>query len=460
MYDVAGRLADGLTSVEAFAHYTQACAALGGAGAGEEVHRAYGTEDGLDLHALAADQSALAAAADMVHDALALQDGQAGALDAAWGGGAAGASAEVLARHADASTRAAAALGTAATEFAALRDELWRLVDARAAAAQDVDARTDGVRDEWLSAAQTVTTGVGDQATASELVDQQVQPFVATDIRGEFLAAMESVTERIIRRFDAAIAAIGGAQDDAVARFAEPGALGQSWDAMGSTPSGVSADPGASAPAAPAAAVAPPAAPPLPPPATDPAAAVPAAPSGAGGGGLPGVGSGFSGLGQMVSDLLGGLLPGGGSGEGGLDDLQPDDPLDDSDDLDLDDDDSDDDDLDDEDLDDNLDDEDEEHDEENADDAVDVPGDEDDPAPESAAPPPGAPPVAADVPEPPAPTPAPSDPSAPVADPVPPPASGTAPDAATTSATPCEIAADELPQVGEPPAEATGPGAR
>ena len=85
----------------------------------------------------------------------------------------------------------ATAGGDAADAIATLRDELWRAVDAKV---RDVRRlATDGWRAaEWLAAAQTVTTGAGDRAAASELVDQQIKPFVDNDIRSDWLGAMHA----------------------------------------------------------------------------------------------------------------------------------------------------------------------------------------------------------------------------------------------------------------------------
>ena len=88
--------------------------------------------------------------------------------------------------------------------MAALRDELWRAVDAKVGAVLDIDDRRLAQRAEWLAAAQTVTTGAGDRAAASELVDQQIKPFVDNDIRSDWLAAMHRATASVTGAYDAA----------------------------------------------------------------------------------------------------------------------------------------------------------------------------------------------------------------------------------------------------------------
>jgi hypothetical protein len=316
---------------------------------------------------------------------------------------------------------------TTADALAKLRDNLWHTVDGKVAAAITTEGRAP---DEWLAAAQTVTTGAGDRAAASELIDQEVKPFVDNDIRADWLAAMRSAMAAVAELYDAATAELT-AEPDAV--FDVPGEIGPSWTppiddnevttvpaAASSVSPPVVAPPWGAAPA-PSPMPAPPVPPPMPPP--------PSAPSL---GGLPDVGGGLSGLGQQLADAFGSLL---GSADGALaDSAGIDEPVDDVDDVD-----------------DKLDD-DPADDEESVEPAADPKGE---PAAEE--------PVEAPVAEepvvesadgceqagPPAPVdPPPSEP-APTPVPVPPPPEpAPAPGAEAVAETPCEIAADELPQVG------------
>ncbi|BBY17447.1 hypothetical protein [Mycolicibacterium litorale] len=412
-FDVAGRLAEGQPAVDDFARYAEACQALGTCGHGltGRLEQAYTTEAGLDLHALDADHAALRAAVVAVREAQQVQDAQLNALSAAWSGAGADAAADVLHRHSAASTQAVTALSAAAEQVGALRDELWRIVDAKVAAAEEVDARTDGVRGEWRAAAETVNTGVGDRSTASELVDAQVAPFVEQDVRAEWVAAMEAATEAICRCFDNATTAV---RSEAPMGFPDPGAVAP-----------VAAPP-LPAVTEPAAATAPPAMPPT--------AAMPSAGAmpdmGSGLGGL----SGLSGLGQQLGEMISGLVPTVGDALGELPEPEePEEPeLDD-------------------DTDEEADDTDEAEDEDaevEDEEAAEPEGEGDEVGEEGEVLEEGVtepvvtatePPIDEPAPEPPAPTPA---PAAPLAAPVAPP-----PDPA--SATPCEIAADEVPQVGE-----------
>ncbi len=452
-FDVTSRLAEGRPAVENIQTYVWACHVLGYANPDLTLHAAqvrdwYGSEDGLDLTALDADCAALEAAVTATEDALTRQDDQLGALAAVWQGRSADLSREFLRRHGEASAAAAASVRTAAGALATLRDNLWQTVDGKVAATISAD-RAPG---EWLAAAQTVTTGAGDRATASERIDQEVKPFVDNDIRAEWLTAMRSAMSAVTELYDAATAELT-AEPDAV--FEVPGELGPSWtppprdDEAATIPAAASpiavlaagpqswgAPAAAPMPASPSPPMPPPMQPPMQPPPVAPVDAGPAAPAMAAPpsapslGGLPDVGSGLSGLGQQLADAFGGLL-------GSADDALSEPPGIDDPEFD-------------EDVDDELDDDTDK--DEGEDDDEPAAGPEKEPPIEEPVEPPVDPvcvpagePVAAEPPPPPeepAPTPAPVPPPPPP-EPLPPPESM---GAANTA---CEIAADALPQVGE-----------
>jgi hypothetical protein len=430
-FDVASRLAEGRPAVEDIQTYVWACHALGYANPDLTLHAAqvrdwYGSEDGLDLRALDADCAALEAAVAAAEDAVARQD--VGALSAAWQGDGADASRAFLRRHGEASAAAVAAVRTTADALATLRDNLWQTIDEKAAAAVAV---ADRAPDEWLAAAHTVTTAAGDRAAASERIDQEVKPFVDNDIRIGWLAAMRSAMARVTALYDAATAELV-AEPDAV--FEVPGDLGPSWTppprdeeaatvpaaASAVTPA-VAASPSWSAPAAPvpapmpAAPIPAPAPPPVDAGSTAPAMAAP--PSMPSLGGMPDIGGGLSGFGQQLADAFGSLL---GSSSDELDTPDIDDPE----------------------IDDELDDDEEEGDDEPVEPAADVENEPaEEPVEEAVAEPacePAETPIEPPPPMEPAPTPVPDPPP----DPAPPPEP-------VAAETPCEIAADELPQVGE-----------
>lgn len=451
-FDVASRLAEGRPAVDNIQTYVWACRMLGYANPDLTVHAAqvsdwYGSEDGLDLRALDADCAALEAAFSTTEDALARQEEQLGALSAAWQGGSADLSQAFLRRHGEASAAAAAAVRTTADALATLRDNLWHTVDGKVAAAIAADDRAP---DEWLAAAHTVTTGAGDRAAASERINHEVKPFVDNDIRDGWLTSMRSALTAVKDLYEAVTAELT-AEPDAV--FDVPGELGPSWTpprddeaatvpaaasvaapAVGASPSW--SVPPSSTPAPPMPAPPTPA-PPMPMPtmptpappidagSTTPAMAMP--PSTPSVGAMPDVGSGLSGLGQQLADIFGSLM---GSASDGLPETT---------------------DIDDSEIDGGLD-GDAEDDPPADDESVDQAGDpEEEPASEdpveTVAEQPACQPAAEAAPadmtvEEPAPTPA----------PVPPPtepAPAPEPEPLTAEETPCEIAADELPQVGE-----------
>jgi hypothetical protein len=471
-FDVPARLAEGRPAVDNVQQYVWACHLLGYQNSDLTLHAAqirdwYDSEDGLDLRALDADCIALEAAVAATERALQMQDDQLAALPTAWHGRGADASREFLRRHGIASEQVAGAVRTAADTLAALRENLWHMVDGKVAAAQAIDDRRVAERADWLAAAQTVTTGVGDRAVASELIDQQVKPFVDNDIRSDWLTAMRTTIASIGASYYAATVGLS-AEPPAV--FEVPGDLGPAWVPSPDDPAeepdrpvigaGATTAPaglpavgwGAPAPSMPAATlaapppappvppVAPVAAPPVPPAApVEPAAAPPAMPSmptlPSMGGGLPGVGSGLSGLGQQLADMLSGLLP---SSDNPLPDppepdtaqldepVEPDEPTPP------------------EEATEDAGAEDEStkaEDEAAADDATLAtdPGQPEEPAAE---------PVACNEEEP-AGQPPPEEP-APTSAPIPPPPEPVSPPSASApTATPCEIAADELPQAGQ-----------
>ena len=471
-FDATSRLAEGRSAIDAVQDYVWACHLLGFQDPDLTLHASqvrdwYGSEDGIDLRALDADCEALRAAAAAAEGVLTRQNVQLASVSVAWQGAGAQASHDFLRRHSETSAAVVTAVRAAAESLVSLRDRLWHSIDRKAAATVETGDR--GARPDWRAAAQTVTTGAGDRAAASELVDQEVKPFVDNEIRSEWLTAMRSAMAAVVEAYDAATAEL---TSETAIPFDVPGDFGPSWsptpdDGVATAPAGVSSAagtvgagtvgagpvgpaPGAAVPAgasptwsAPPAAAqfsAPPPPQPLPPPVNPAAMAPPAMPSM--GGGMPDVGSGLSGFGGQLGDLLGGLM---GTSQDALSDLPEPDASDEPHELgSLDDDEPEAkeegkaDDA--EEAEEAEGDEEPEEDEPQAvedgdekDEAVDTGADTDPVSEES----PAEPLSAAVEPDPP-PTPAPP-PIVPLAEPAP----------ATATGTPCEIAADELPQVGQ-----------
>ncbi len=334
--DVAGRLAEGLPAVEHTQRYVGACQMLGYqhpdlTSRPTQIRDWYDSEDGLDLRALDNDCAQLRAAAAALTEVLRMQRAQIGELTAAWTGPAADAAVWFLQRHCDAASMVATEVRAAAQRCEALRDNLWHLVDLKVATAIGIDDRTLTRQSAWLAAADVVTIGVGDRQTAAEVVQQQIKPYVDNDIRDEWLTAMRSTR--------AGVAASYGMVTDRfsavpAASFEIPSDLGPDRQLRPSGPLGPPARPSAPATTAAVAPVATlPSLPPDPVPLAtatfptqelgtslgDAPAMNPGVGSAAGLDGLSGLG-GLSGLANRIVESMGGLL---GSGAEQLADEDP-----------------------------------------------------------------------------------------------------------------------------------------
>jgi hypothetical protein len=334
--DVAARLAEGRSAVEHTQTYVQACHQLGYQQPDLTTHAAqvaewYDTEAGLDLRVLDDDCAELRAAVNAIDEALWVQRTQVTELAAAWRGPGADTAARFLQRHSDAAAEVAAHVRAAAEGCAALRDNVWQLVDGKVASTVAIDERRPAERPAWLAAAHTVTTGVGDRSAAEELVRQQVTPYVDSDIRTDWLAAMRSTAASVAESYDAVIHALTYAPEVC---FDVPGDLGPARQPVVEEPplpspaapaapeTSLPADPVPTVPAAAAAspppiAEVPPAlssdglynSPSLPPDLAAPLGDAGGLSSGAGNlGGLGGIAGGIGGVVGQIVDTIGGLL--------------------------------------------------------------------------------------------------------------------------------------------------------
>lgn len=456
--DVAERLAEGRVAIERTQAYVRACQTMGYEHPDLTSHPSqirdwFDSEEGLDLRVLDRDCALLRAAGAAAVEGLRIQQQQVAELVAAWMGAGSDAAVAFLQRHCDAANVVATEVRAAAQRCESLRDNLWYLLDSKVGAAIAIDDRSQAQRSAWLAAAAVVTAGAGERSTAEQVVRGQVMPYVDNDIRNDWLTAMRSSLAAFGTAYDMVNDRMASA---GAAYFEMPGDLGPGFPppqpSPGSPPQPL---PAATAPAAVLPTVAPdpaplpvvnaPAAVPTPaaPPLSDPsppvsaaapplsdvgaglgdAAALPAASGGLGdsGGGAGGPG-GLSGLAGRIVDALGGLLGSATDGLGdssGLDDPMGNDPFDEDEDPFKPDD---------------------EHDDEERDKAdaekTDEPKEADEAQPVSV-------PPAAQTPPLPVGEPAPVDP------PNPPPTPAAAPAPPTDGATPCEIAAEQVPQAGQ-----------
>lgn len=324
--DVDARLAEGRVSVEHTQTYVQASHALGYQHPDLTAHPAqirewYASEDGLDLRALDRDCAELRAAGVVAAEALRMQRAQVAELAAAWQGAGGDAAVQLLQRHCDSADAVAAELRAAAQRCESLRDNLWHLVDSKVATAIAVDDRAQAQRPGWLAAAAAVTAG--DPRGAEDVVREQVIAYVDNDIRNDWLNAMRSTSDGVQTSY---AMVIDRAAAVPAARFEFPGDLGagvvpvQLAPAVAAAPAPRADDPAATV----AAAAAPAPITPLPaPPAPAPAAGWGSGLGDASGwptgglGDLGGLGSGL-GSGGLGSGLGGGGLGGGGGGLLGL----------------------------------------------------------------------------------------------------------------------------------------------
>lgn len=348
--DVAARLAEGRAAVEHTQTYVRACQVLGYQNPDLTTHPAqirewYAGEDGLDLRALDRDCAELRAAGVVAAEALRIQRAQVAELAAAWTGPGGDAAVQLLQRHCDSADALATELRAAAQRCESLRDNLWYLIDSEVATAIAVDDRVGAARPAWLAAAAAVMAG--DRDGAADVVRQQVMPYVDNDIHHDWLTAMRSASDGVETSYAMVIDKMAAVP---TARFEFPGDLGVGVVPMQLAPPvtaapGPPVDPAPAPPvdpaptptaAAPAAVSAtPPPVTPAPPPAADPAPpadwgaalgdglGVPAGDlggfGGSGVGGGLGGGGGLLGLAGRIVDAVGGLIGSAGDGLGGAD---------------------------------------------------------------------------------------------------------------------------------------------
>ncbi|WP_167105768.1 hypothetical protein [Mycobacterium sp. DL592] len=331
-FDVVGRLDQGRQAVADTQTYVTACHLLGYSHPDLTAYAAqvlewYGTEDGLDLDVLDSDCAAVRAMADTAEDALRMQHDALRGIAEAWNGDSGSVAGLFVERHCQAGAAVAGALRAAADSCAQLRDTLLRVVDEKVHTATAIDDRVAAQRPAWLAAARTVMSAAPDRAEAADVVVHQITPYVDADIRTEWVTAMRSATSAVESAYADAIRqvtfcgpvvfAVPGqlfvAPPQPAPLTAAPAAAPLSMPAAAVSPvppEAVNARPATPAPLGPA-----PSAPEtalsqqLPPPqAGDPlgsgAAAMPAPaiPS------VPDVGGGLTGLGGQLADAIGTLL--------------------------------------------------------------------------------------------------------------------------------------------------------
>lgn len=255
--NVAERLAEGRPAAEHTQSYVRACHLVGYqhpdlTAYPAQIHDWYGSEDGLDLHALDADCAQLRAAASVLMEALRMERSQVAVLAAAWTGSEADAAVHFVQRHCETGNSVVTEVRAAAQRCESLRDNLWQLVDSKVATAIAIDERALAQRPAWLAAAEALTTEGADRPTAVEVVRQQIQPYVDDDVRNDWLTTMRSTTAGVAASYDAVTDQLASAPR---AHFEIPDDLGPGRQP---SPASVPAQPSATAAITPAAALPPP----------------------------------------------------------------------------------------------------------------------------------------------------------------------------------------------------------
>ncbi len=196
-FDVAARLADARPAVGNTETYVSAARAVGYqqpdlTAHGAQVTEWFAADDGLDLNALDADCADLQRAVVAIGEAVRLEHDALGALATAWEGASGSAAVDFIERHCHTGKAALALFHSAAEVGAILRDNLWRGVDAKVDAAIAIDERRAGERSAWLAASHTAVAGGPERAAAVELIEKAIVPYVDSDIRTEWVEAMRS----------------------------------------------------------------------------------------------------------------------------------------------------------------------------------------------------------------------------------------------------------------------------
>ncbi len=208
MTDVDDRLASGAPAVAATAGYVAACAAVGYRYPGLDadlVRRGYRAEQGMRLKALDADIAALTRAAAAAEEALAAQRGGLDLLAEAWQGGSGSAAVEFVTEQCASAAGVVAALRDAADILAGLRRTLAALIDEKVETAIRIDDRSAAQRGTWPAAAIAALRGDPD---AARVVIEQVAPHVAAQIAPHWVPAMESATAAIASAYHRAATAL------------------------------------------------------------------------------------------------------------------------------------------------------------------------------------------------------------------------------------------------------------
>ena len=184
-----------------------ACQAVGtGAVSAVRIRELAGAEDGLRLDALEADAAALAGAAAIAGEALETARAVGGFLAQAWRSATGSAASEFLRRQCASGGVVVEQLAAAADTLRRLREDIAQQVQTRETATASIGARI-GEPALWLAAARAVSSGrAGPDAVG--IVTGQIAPFLDTAVAGEWAPAVESATAGVTAAYRRATSAL------------------------------------------------------------------------------------------------------------------------------------------------------------------------------------------------------------------------------------------------------------
>lgn len=186
-----------MNPVDTFVRYAAACRDVGHVGITTgRIRELASRDDGIGLAALQADIAALTAAADHAQSALSEQRTAIGYLGAGWRGRSGSIATDLLERHCTSAANILNSLVGAADILDRLRGRLTRLLAERDEAGVRIAARRSVERPRWLACAEAVLAGTADRATADE-VRTRIAPFLDADVAGEWAGAVSSVSDAV-----------------------------------------------------------------------------------------------------------------------------------------------------------------------------------------------------------------------------------------------------------------------
>ena len=206
--ETSGSLARGRGAVANTQTYVAACRRLGlTALSAERVAELYDAEDGMRPDTLDADAAALTAAAAATRDALASAHAASGVLAQAWTGRTGGAATDVLRGQCASAAHLVGGLRDAAGALRTLRSRLEALMQTKADTAVSIDDRHSAERGRWLAHASAVLAGVPDES-ALDTVRREIAPYVNTDITGQWVPAMLRCSDAVHAAYADAVSSL------------------------------------------------------------------------------------------------------------------------------------------------------------------------------------------------------------------------------------------------------------